>query len=222
MNLFRTLLFWILLALAGALIAQLMLVDPGFVLIRYLGTEVETTLSGALLLIGTLALAVWLLWKLLALPYRLWRRRLQRQSRSRLVDGLDALHHGRYAQAERLLLQAARDPDFEAPARIAAARAATARGERNAARAHLDALGDGHAVARALALAELALADGRPQDAQAALAALDGTSPPPRAEELRDAARIAIAQSPAVDDAPEEIAIELRDRNGLPYLPSDA
>lgn len=220
MNLFRTLLFWILLALAGALIAQLMLVDPGYVLIRYLGTEVETTLSGALLLAGACALVGWLLWKLLALPYRLWRRRHDAQARARLVDGLDALHHGRYAQAERLLLQAARDPQFEAQARIAAARAAAARGEHAAARAHVDALGDAHAIARTLALAELALAEGRPHDAHAALDALDGASPP-RAEALREAARIAAAQLPPPDDAPQEIAVELRDRNGLPYLPTD-
>ncbi len=206
MNLFRTLLFWILLALAGALIAQLMLVDPGFVLIRYLGTEIETSLSGALLLAGAAALAGWLLWKLLGLPYRLWRRRREGRSRSRLVDGLDALHRGHYAQAERLLLQAARDPQFEAQARIAAARAASARGAHDVARSHVDALDDAHAIARTIAHAELALADGRPHDAEAALAALDG-APPPRAEELRDTARRAIAsRSGEGGDALDEVA----------------
>ena len=34
MNLFRNLLFWIVLALAGALLAQLLLQDPGYVLVR--------------------------------------------------------------------------------------------------------------------------------------------------------------------------------------------
>ena len=216
MNLFRALLFWILLALAGALIAQLMLVDPGFVLIRYLGTEIETTLSGALLLVGAGAFALWALWKVLSLPFLSWRRRRARQTRTHLADGLAALHLGHYAQAERLLLRAARDPQFEAPARIAAAHAAAARGDTAAARAHAGALGQAHAVARTLAIAELDLADARPHDAQTALAALDSTTP--RVEALREAARIAAAHTP-IDAPPQEIAIERRDGNGLPYLP---
>ena len=74
MNLFRNLLFWLLLALAGALLAQVLVQDPGFVLVRYLGTTVESTLVGGLLMLGTVLFALWLLWKLAALPFRLWRQ----------------------------------------------------------------------------------------------------------------------------------------------------
>ena len=48
MNLFRNLLFWLLLALVGALLAQVLLQDPGYVLVRYRGTDYSTTLAAAL------------------------------------------------------------------------------------------------------------------------------------------------------------------------------
>ena len=56
MNLFRNLLFWIVLALVGALVAQLLVQDPGYVLVRYRGNDYSTTLAAALL-IGLAALA---------------------------------------------------------------------------------------------------------------------------------------------------------------------
>ena len=47
MSLFRNLLFWIVLALLGALVAQLLLSDPGYVLIRFRGYDYETTVAAA-------------------------------------------------------------------------------------------------------------------------------------------------------------------------------
>ena len=47
MNLFRNLLFWIVLALAGALLAQLLLQDPGYVLVRYGGNDYTTNVPKA-------------------------------------------------------------------------------------------------------------------------------------------------------------------------------
>lgn len=193
MNLFRNLLFWLLLALAGALLAQLLLQDPGFVLVRYLGTTVEATLVGAGLLLGIGLFAVWLLWKVLGWPFRLWRLRRERAARTRLAEGLDALHHGRYAEAEALLAQAARDPHFEAPARVAAARAAAARGDTAGSAMHLDALAATHPVARAIAAAEIALADGRAADALTALETVADSARAPRAATLRADAQAAQA-----------------------------
>ena len=195
MNLFRHLLFWILLALAGALIAQALIQDPGFVLVRYLGISIEATLVGGLLMLGAALLALWLLWKLLSLPFQLWRRRRERIARARLGDGIDALHQGRYAQAETLLTQAARDPQYEAPARVAAARAAIARGDDAAATAHLDALPAKHAASRAVVLAETALADDRSADAVAALDSIVDQALPPRGLALRADALAASGQS---------------------------
>lgn len=202
MRLFRHLLLWLLFALSGALLAQVLIQDPGFVLVRYLGTEVETTLAGGVLL-SCLALgALWALWKLATLPFRLWRSRRERFARARLADGLDALHRGEHARAESLLDVAAQDAQFAAAARVAAARAAHARGDLDAALAHLDALPPRHAATRALALADLALADGRVDDARAALATLDAQNPPPRAATLRallDGRPDDAALSPALD-----------------------
>ena len=195
MNLFRHILFWILAALAGAVLAQVLMQDPGFVLVRYLGTTVEATLVGGVLMLGVALFALWLSYALLRLPFRLWYRRRERIARAQLGDGIDALHHGRYAQAEKLLTQAARDPQFEAPARVAAARAALARGDVVAATAQLDALPAKHAASRAVVLAETALAEDRITDAIAALDTVADGAPPPRALALRADALAASGQS---------------------------
>ncbi|HVI59631.1 MAG TPA: heme biosynthesis HemY N-terminal domain-containing protein [Luteimonas sp.] len=186
MNLFRNLLFWIVLALVGALLAQLLLADPGYVLVRYRGMDYTTTVAaGVLILVGVL-LAAWLLWKLLTLPFRAWRGHRDRQSRARLGEGLEALHHGHYARAHKLLSQAAAGNESAAGvARSAAAQAALARGDVAAARAEVDALGERHAASRAIAAAELALADGRPTDALVALDAPAAQPLPPRGLALR-------------------------------------
>ena len=196
MNLFRNLLFWILLALLGAIAAQLLLADPGYVLVRFRGYDYETSVATAVLATIVALVVLWLLWKLLTLPFRSWRRHRDRRSRARLGEGLDALHRGHYDRAEKLLVQAAdAGDDAEAGARVAAARAAAARGDHAAAQAQLAALGDRHAVARAIAAAELALDDHRPTDALVALDAPAAQPLPPRGLALRAQAMAANGQS---------------------------
>jgi HemY protein len=196
MNLFRNLLFWIVLALVGALLAQLLLQDPGYVLVRYRGMDYSTTLASALLIMVAALVALWLLWKLLTLPFRAWRGHRDRRSRARLGEGYAALHHGQYARAEKLLTQAAEDDATTAGiARSGAARAAFARGDNEAARAQLETLGERHAAARAIGLAELAIADGRPTDALVALDAPTAQPLPPRGLALRAEALAASGQS---------------------------
>src|SRR3546814_17047513 len=73
MNLFRNLLFWIVLALVGALLAQLLLADPGYVLVRYRGMDYTTTVAAGLLILFGVLLALWLGWELVTLPFRAWR-----------------------------------------------------------------------------------------------------------------------------------------------------
>lgn len=195
MNLFRNLLFWIVLALVGALLAQFLLADPGYVLVRYRGSDYTTTVATGLVMLLGAALAVWLLWKLLTLPFRAWHRHRDRQSRARLGEGLDALHLGHYGRAEKMLAQAAQDSDVEVAARLAAARAASARGDGAAAQAQVDALGERHPVARAIATADRALADDRPTDALVALDAPTAQPLPPRGLLLRAEALAASRQS---------------------------
>ncbi|MCY7353726.1 MAG: heme biosynthesis protein HemY [Lysobacter sp.] len=185
MNLFRNILFWLVLALVGALLAQLLLQDPGYVLVRYRGSDYTTTVAMGLLMLLAAAVGLWLLWKVLTLPLRTWRGMRDRQSRARLSEGLSALHHGQYTRAEKLLAQAAEDGNSEAIARIASARAADARGDAVAAQQQLDALADRHPASRAIATAELALAQHRPTDALGALDTPAAQPLPPRGLALR-------------------------------------
>jgi HemY protein len=195
MNLFRNLLIWILLAIVGALAWHLLAQDPGYVLVRYRGTDYSTTVLWAAVGIVAGLLAIWLLWTALTLPFRAWRGRRDRQSRARLGSGLEALHHGHYARAEKLLLQAADDDDDSAVARIGASQAALARGNAEDARQHLAVLGGGAAPSRAIASAELALVDGRPTDALVALDAPAAQPLPPRGLALRAEALAMSGQS---------------------------
>lgn len=196
MKLFANLLFWIVLVLLGALAAQVLLNDPGYVLIRYRGSDYTTTVAvGIAILLGALIVLI-VLWKLLTLPFRAWRERSTRRSRERLGEGLDALHYGQYDRAEKLLAQAAAEDDsVAASARLAAARAAMRRGDATAARSQIDALGDRHAAARAIAVADHALREDRPTDALVALDAPAAQPLPPRGLALRAQALAASGQS---------------------------
>ena len=194
MTLFRNLVLWILLAIIGALAWHLLAQDPGYVLVRYRGTDYTTTVLWAT--VGTIAalFALWLLWTVVTLPFRAWRGHRGRQSRARLSGGLEALHHGHYARAEKLLLQAADDGDAGI-ARIVASQAALARGSSEEARRHLEALDERDAASRAIASAELALAEGRPTDALVALDAPAAQPLPPRGLALRAEAFAVSGQS---------------------------
>ena len=186
MTLLRNLLFWIVLALLGAVLAHFFFAqDPGYVLVRWRGHDYTTTLLYATWIVLGVALLLWIAWSLLTWPFRAWSLHRDRQQRARIGDGIEALHQGRYAQAERLLAGATDDPDLEAAARLSAAEAALARGDEARARAQLDAFGDRHPASRAIALATIALRDHRPTDALVALDAPAAQPLPPRGLALR-------------------------------------
>ncbi len=195
MNLFRNLLFWIVLALLGALAAQLLLADPGYVLVRFRGYDYETSVATVALATLAALVVLWLAWKLLMLPFRSWRAHRDRRGRARLGEGLDAFHRGHYERAEKLLAQASEDADVATGARLGAARAAIARGDHAAARSHLAALDESQAALRAIALAELALDEHRPTDALVALDAPAAQPLPPRGLALRAEAMAANGQA---------------------------
>ncbi len=195
MNLFRNLLFWIVLALAGALAAQLLVQDPGEIVVVYGGMRYTTNVPKALvMLIGGL-LALWLVWKALSLPFVALRRRRKKQARARLIDGLDALHQGHWTRAEKALALAAHSREVAAIGAVGAARAASARGDEAAAAQHLDALAADHPIARALAQAEFALAQARAAEALAALDAPAAQPLPPRGLVLRAQALAALGRA---------------------------
>ena len=186
MTVLRNLVLWILLAAAGALLAWMALgADHGRVLVRYGGYDYSTTLVNAIAIALGIAVVLGVLWWLLGLPFRTWSRRRDQQSRASLGEGLDALHQGRYSDADRLLARAVQEQHAEPAARVAAAHAAHARGDLSRARSELDAFGERHPASRAIAAAELALADGRPTDALVALDAPAAQPLPPRGLALR-------------------------------------
>ncbi len=185
MNLFRNLLFWIVLALVGALVAQLLLQDPGYVLVRYGGNDYTTNVPKGIALLLAVIAVVWVAWKIFSLPFATWRRRRKKQARARLIEGLDALHQGHWSRAEKSLALAAEQADVAAIARVGAARAAIALGDDDTARRQLDALSQPHPAAHAIARAEWALAQDRPADALAALDATTASPLPPRGLALR-------------------------------------
>ena len=103
MNLFRNLLFWLVLALAGALVAQLLVQDPGQVVVSFRGMDYRFTVVAGLLMLAAVLLGLWLLWAVVTLPFRGWRGFRSRRERARLTDGLDAFDRGEWARAEKLL-----------------------------------------------------------------------------------------------------------------------
>ena len=195
MNLFRSVLFWLVLAVLGALLAQLLLQDPGYVLVRFRGTDYQTTVAAALGLLLALMFGISLLWTLFRLPFVALARRRERRARAQLIDGLNAYQRGEYQRAEQLLKQAAEHDEGGNLARIQAARAAAARGDDAAAIAYLDALGERDGTGQALLRAELALARGNPVDALAALDAPGAQPLPPRGLQLRAEALAASGRS---------------------------
>ncbi|MGY4514435.1 heme biosynthesis HemY N-terminal domain-containing protein [Lysobacter sp. HA18] len=184
MSFIRSLLLWTVVVLAVALAAQVLLPEPGLVLMRYGGNDYTTTIPRAIAIGLAIFAGLWLLTRLIAAPGVALRRRSERAERVRLSGALEDLHLGRWDRAERSLANID-DPDTLAIARVHAARAAAARGEPAIAQQHVDGLASSHPALRAVALAELALAHGRATDALAALDAPNAQPLPPRGLALR-------------------------------------
>lgn len=197
MSFLRSLLVWTVVVLAVALAAQVLLPEPGLVLMRYGGLDYSTTIPRAIAIGLAVFAGLWLLTRLLAAPGVALRRRRDRAERARLATALEDLHLGRWDRAERTLA-ATDDPDTLAVARLHAARAAAARGEPAVAQQHLDALAGSHPTLRAISLAELALAHGRATDALAALDVPAAQPLPPRGLALRAQA---LAEAGRYDEA---------------------
>lgn len=195
MNLFRTLLWWLLLAAFGALAWELLSPDLGEVLIRWHGTTITTTVAFFLVTWALLWFAMWMLWTVLSLPFTAWQRLAQAQARNRLVNGLIALHEGRHARAESLLEKAAEDPTSASVARLAAREAALRRGDVVAAASQQAALLKHDPVAAALNTAAVLIEQGKPRLALDVLQpAFDRNALPPRGLQLRGEALVGVGR----------------------------
>lgn len=186
MKLFRIVLALVLVCVLVILGAQ-WLNDPalrrfGQVVVQVGGNDYVATLPKAGLLLLIAGLLVWLLWTLLAAPFRAWMRYRRKQARARLIDGLSALHHGRWLAAEKLLLSAAGEAEVGPVALAAALRAADKRGDEAAAGRHLQRLQEIDPLRHALLQARRLL---RREQAEEALALLDN----PALQPLPPAAR---------------------------------
>lgn len=189
MNFYRNLLWWLLLAALGALMWEWLTPDLGEVLIRWKGTTITTTVAFALIAWALLWFFLWGLWSVLRLPFRAWKRLAQRQARSRLVNGLMALHEGHYHRAENLLIKAAEDLNIRTVALLTARKAAVAREDFLAAATHQAALAKHDPLAAALALAEMLLTQKKPQEVLEVLQPYaDKKTLPPRGQMLYDEA----------------------------------
>lgn len=196
MNAFRALLWWLLLAAIGALAWDLLSLDVGDVLIRWHGHTITTTVAFFLVAWGLLWFGLWLLWTLLRLPFTAWQRLAHAQARSRLANGLIALHEGRYVRAEGLLEKAAEDRSMAAVSRLAARDSALRRGDLLAAAAQQTALAAIDPVAAALNTAQTLLALEQPQLALEVLQPwTDKRQLPPRGLQMRGAALVGIGRA---------------------------
>ncbi len=148
-------LFVLLLALAmGVVAAQWLGADDlnrfGEVTLRYGGYDYHSNLPKVALLAVITVLVLWLLWSLIAAPFRAWGRYRRKQGRVRLIDGLQAYEHGQWQRAEKLLDGAAKDPEVSAVALANAVRSAQARADGPAGEALLQRLGESDATLQAL------------------------------------------------------------------------
>ncbi|MDW8480249.1 MAG: hypothetical protein RML12_11200 [Xanthomonadales bacterium] len=114
----------LLLGAAGAFAAQLLLEDPGSVRILFRGWRIELTAVTALALLAAALAAV----AILVAAWGAARRIGQRRVMARAARGALALLEERHAEAERSLAGVPLRSPLGPPARIAAARAARARG----------------------------------------------------------------------------------------------
>ncbi|MHA6206090.1 heme biosynthesis HemY N-terminal domain-containing protein [Dyella soli] len=141
MKLWRWILLLVMLAALAAFGWHWVAEDPGYLLVQMRGWQAETTVVAAVVIL----LLAWALlgagWFLLRWPFGAFSRRHRRVSRQRLREGLIALMEGRHGDAERDLHRASRLDTLRGPALLAAAEAASRRGENGRALAALDEAG---------------------------------------------------------------------------------
>jgi HemY protein len=195
-SLFRTLLWWLLLAALGALAWDLLSADVGDVLIRWHGRTLTTTVAFFLVGWALLWFCLWLLWALLRLPFTAWQRLAHTQARNRLANGLVALHEGRNARAGSLLDRAAEDSSLATVARLAARESALRRGDLLTAAVQQAALTKTDPLAAVLNTAQTLLAQEKPQLALEVLQPwTEKKQLPPRGLQMRGDALIGVGRA---------------------------
>jgi HemY protein len=125
------LIFILLVLLAGSVVGELIVQDPGYVLLSFKNTTVETSIWGLGIIVLLSFTALYLFLQLS--QYLLQRRRKirewstnrsRKQAHLKTLSGLNALSAGDWSKAQRLLSQAALHSDVALVNYLAAARAA--------------------------------------------------------------------------------------------------
>ena len=143
--------------------------DPGYLLIRFRGINVQTSLLAAVLILLVAWALLGVLWRTVRWPFGAFSRRHRRMSRQRLADGLVALMEGRHGDAERDLHRASRLDTLRGPALLAAAEAASRRGEHSRALEALDQASQSAPRAARVLRARVLRRDGKAAEALALL-----------------------------------------------------
>ncbi len=184
------LLILLVIACAAAFGWQALASDPGEVLVRIGSTQIQTTLIFAIVALILAVVLLTMIWRLLRWPRNAWARRVQRRGRERIASGLTALAEGHYQLAQRELERASQQTGLRAPALLAAAWAAQARGETTRAQTALDEAGQSVPAAALALRARLLLESG---SAKAALKLLDNANLALTPNALRIQAEAALA-----------------------------
>lgn len=180
MKLWRWILALVILAALAAFGWHWVAEDPGYVLVRFRGYTMQTSLLAAVVLLLLVWALVGVIWRAARWPFGAFSRRHRRVSQQRFAEGMVALMEGRHGDAERDLHRASRLGALHGPALLAAAEAASRRGEHARALATLDEAAQVAPQAARVLRARVLRRDGRPAEAMALLApeAENGTLSP--------------------------------------------
>lgn len=138
MTLWRWILFLVIVAALAAFGWHWVADDPGYVLVQLRGWQAETTVVAALVILLVAWAVLGAVWFAVRWPFGALTRRHRRLSRQKMGEGLIALMEGRHGDAERDLHRASRLDALRGPALLAAAEAASRRGENSRALTTLD------------------------------------------------------------------------------------
>ena len=111
----------------GAVAAQFLVADPGYVAIDFRGYTLETTVPGLVLILLGVFLLVWITLKFIRAPRRMGEAAAAyrgRRAGQRFTQGLIEIAEGNYSKGERLLTRGAAKADAPLLNYLAAARAA--------------------------------------------------------------------------------------------------
>jgi HemY protein len=162
--------------IAGALLAHLLLADPGYVAIRFAGYLIEMSA----VTFALAAVAIYFLFRLTVRAFRarrLWReaqaQRRQERARRSLARGLLQMSEGNWAESEETLTRSAREAEMPAAHYLVAARAADLQGASERRDDWINRALDASGSERAPALIMQAEMHLKHKQYQAALAALE-------------------------------------------------